>query len=237
MEIDIWDIIRISISQGMKRYRNNYIWTMLSKVISKVVHFCYVVTHRWRLFPTLTNILSSKIIICWLTVQKLYLKMCIFGISRPIGGAVPNFGIYSQVIVSMKRTKLCVDWSNFGRDTASETIVGRRRRPSQHHNFFFQLDVQNDLFSHFCAAQSEDHLSQVWEEFDRFWRRSSENTVFHLLQNGWQTPCWKMTNETSSESAQPRERNNIRMMHFGQHFQKFKRFKSAFARIVIALEH
>ncbi len=63
--------------------------------------------------------------------------MCIFGISRPIGGAVPNFGIYPQFMVSMKRTKFCVDWSNFGRDTASETIVGRPHRSSQQNNFFF----------------------------------------------------------------------------------------------------
>ncbi len=54
-------------------------------------------------------------------------------------------------------------WTNFGSTSLS----------SQHHNFFF-TSSQKILFSHFCAAQSKDHLSQCWEELDQFWRRSSE---------------------------------------------------------------
>ncbi len=145
--------------------------------------------------------------------------MWIFGMSRPIGGAVPNYGMDPQIMVLMKHTKFRFDWSKFGRDTASEPILGRPC--CSHHNFFFFTSSQKNLFSHFCAARSRDHLSQFWEELDRFWRRSSKNTVLHLLQNGiCHFPCWKMTNETSSESALPRERNNIKMIHFGQHFQK-----------------
>ncbi len=50
--------------------------------------------------------------------------MCIFGISRPIGGTIPNFGMDPQNMVSMKRTKFRFDWSRFGWDTASEPILG-----------------------------------------------------------------------------------------------------------------
>ncbi len=49
--------------------------------------------------------------------------MNIFGISRPIGGAVPNFGIRPQNRMLMKYTKFCFDSSKFGRDTASEPIL------------------------------------------------------------------------------------------------------------------
>ncbi len=182
----------------MKRNRNNKIWTVLSKVISKIVNFAM----SWPIggaVPTLTNILSSKIIICWLTVQKLYLKMCIFGISRPIGGAVPNFGIYSQVIVSMKRTKLCVDWSNFGRDTASETIVGRRRRPSQHHNFFFSTRrPKRSVQSFLCSSvwrSSEPSLGRI----DRF-EGGVAKTLFFI--------CFKMADRHHVGKWQMRHRQN-----------------------------
>ncbi len=53
--------------------------------------------------------------------------MWICDISRPIGGAVPNFGMDPQTMVLMKSTKFRFDWSKFGRDTASEPILGRPR--------------------------------------------------------------------------------------------------------------
>ncbi len=52
-------------------------------------------------------------------------NIIIFGMSRPIGVAVPNFGSDPQIMVLMKRTKFCFDWSKLGRDTASEPILGR----------------------------------------------------------------------------------------------------------------
>ncbi len=51
--------------------------------------------------------------------------MLIIGISGPIGGAVPNFGMDLQIIVLIKRTKFHFDWSKFGRDTASEPILAK----------------------------------------------------------------------------------------------------------------
>ncbi len=53
--------------------------------------------------------------------------MYILGISRPIGGAVPNFGIRPQIMVLMMHNKFCFDSSKFGRDTASEPILGQPR--------------------------------------------------------------------------------------------------------------
>ncbi len=60
-------------------------------------------------------------------------------------------------------------WTNFG-----STLLS-----SHHHNFWTKMNKKN-LFSHFCAAQSKDHLSQFWEELDQFWRRSSEKTIPYL---------------------------------------------------------
>ncbi len=98
-------------------------------------------------------------------------------------------------------------------------------------NFWVDFVVHNIITCFFTSSQKFCSVISVrlgpkiiWVNFDKNWTDfeggSSENTVFHLLQNGWQTPSWKITNETSLESAQPRERNNIRMIHFGQHFQK-----------------
>ena len=43
---------------------------------------------------------------------------------------------------------------------------------SQFNNFWTKMNIKN-LFSHFCAAQSKDHVSQISEELGQFWRRSS----------------------------------------------------------------
>ncbi len=127
--------------------------------------------------------------------------MWIFGISRPIGGAVPIFGRDPQNMVLIKRFKFSLDWSKFGRDTASEPILGRPCC-SQHHNFWTKINTKN-LFSHFCAVQSKDHLNKFSEELDQFWRSSSEKTEYCTFQNGrycnvwslnvsyWMWPAWR----------------------------------------------
>ncbi len=49
--------------------------------------------------------------------------------------------------------------SKFGRDTATEPILGRLC----HSPTFEQRSIKN-MFSKFCSAQSKDDLSQFWEE-------------------------------------------------------------------------
>ncbi len=53
--------------------------------------------------------------------------MWIVGNSRPIGGAILNFGLGPHIMVLMMHNKFCFDSSKFGRDTASEPILGQPR--------------------------------------------------------------------------------------------------------------
>ncbi len=53
--------------------------------------------------------------------------MWIVGNSRPIGGAIANYGLGPQISMLMKYTKFLFDSPKFGRDTASEPILGQPR--------------------------------------------------------------------------------------------------------------
>ncbi len=69
MENDKWDIVRIGLLQGIRKYRNNSIWTMFPKVISKRVDFLPTHDPQVALFPTFTWNLRSW---CWWSVPSLF---------------------------------------------------------------------------------------------------------------------------------------------------------------------
>ncbi len=77
------------------------------------------------------------------------------------------------------------NWSKFGRDTACEPIFGSTFVVPQHHNLFFSLVVKK-----FCSVISvrlgPRSSESILIRLDRFWRRSSENTVFQFASK-WLT--------------------------------------------------
>ena len=86
--------------------------------------------------PTMANLISTdsawpkesidiKFKIFWQSVDELLAKIAIFRISWPVGGTVSNFGMDPQIKLPMKHTNFHFNALKFGRDTASEPILGR----------------------------------------------------------------------------------------------------------------
>ncbi len=99
-----------------------------------------------------------------------------FPISIPVGGAVPNFGIYSQIGALMKHTKFRFDWSKFGRDYSLrsnfESTFGI-------HNIitFEQKSIQKISL----ASSVQLNPTIIWDNFGKNWTDFQGGVAKRLL--------------------------------------------------------
>ena len=127
--------------------------------------------HRYHICDFLTN--CSKVIdqnsnFSYLMTRRWRCSQLWHGTSNHASNEAYQFSFW--LIKLWPRYSL---WTNFG-----STSLSLR------HNFWTKMNKKN-LFSHFCAAQSKDHLSKIWTKLDKFRRRSSEKTEYCTFQNGY----------------------------------------------------
>ncbi len=123
----------------------------------------------------------------------------------------------------MKRTKFCVNWSTFGREYSPWNNLGWALLTSEHHNFFLNWASKMSFLASSVHLSPKIIWANFWEELDRFSRRSSEKTVFHLLQYGGQTLFWKMTNETCQNQHNPGNKITSKIHVLDNIFKSYKR--------------